>query len=287
MKFAVSNIAWSPAEDSSMYELLSEERLALEIAPTRIFPRGDSGSSGRMEGPYDRIREAADWAKDLYSKYGIRVVSMQSVLNGVKANMFGSKEENRFLRNYLKSAVDFAAAVQCGNLVFGCPLNRRIPDEYPTENAGKAAVSFFGELAVYAAQQGTCISMEANPAAYHTDFINYTAQAFDLVRCVAREAGKEASSAFKVNLDLSTILMNGEDIYELLTEENIALVNHVHFSEPHLRVIRQRREHSEIIRLLEDAGYDRYISLEMRMPEDPKELRESVEYIKSLQQIRS
>ena len=282
MKFAVSNIAWSPDEDISMYEKLCDLRLGLEIAPTRIIPWDDSATLGRMAGPYDRIRDAANWAKNLYTQYGIHVVSMQSILNGVKANMFGRGEERRFLLNYLKSAVDFAAAIQCRNLVFGCPLNRRIPANYPLEEAGKVAIDFFSEIAMYAAQQGTCIAIEANPVTYNTNFINYTSQAFDLVRCIQREVGKNASRAFKVNLDLGAILTNGENIYELLTEDNIPLINHVHFSEPNLRVLRKRREQTEIIRLLDDAGYDRYVSLEMRMPEDPKELSEAIDYLKSL-----
>ena len=283
MKFSVSNIAWSPDEDESMYEFLGERRLALEIAPTRIFPWDDSNTLGRMAGPYDRIRDASNWAKNLYAKYGLNIVSMQSILNGVKANMFGRDAEQRFLVDYMKSAVDFAAAIKCRNLVFGCPLNRRIPDGYDLQNAGKVAIDFFSEIAMYAAQQGTCVSIEANPAIYNTNFINYTAQAFDLVRCIAREVGKNASKAFKVNLDLGTILTNSENIYELLTEDNIPLINHVHFSEPNLRVLRKRKEHREIIRLLEEAEYDRYISLEMRMPENAEELIEAIEYLKSLQ----
>ncbi|MBR2696645.1 MAG: sugar phosphate isomerase/epimerase [Parasporobacterium sp.] len=283
MKFAVSNIAWSPDEDTSMYEYLCEQRLALEIAPTRIIPWDDSNTLGRMAGPYDRIRDAANWAKNLYAKYGLNVVSMQSILNGVKANMYGKQEERRFLTDYMKSAIDFAAAVKCRNLVFGCPLNRRIPDGFPLPEAGKVAIDFFSEVAMYAAQQGTCVSIEANPAIYNTNFINYTSQAFDLVRCIAREVGRNASKAFRVNFDVGTVITNGENIFELLTDDNIALINHVHFSEPNLRVIRQRKEHFDIIRLLEEAGYDRYISLEMRMPEQQSELIEAIEYIKKMQ----
>ena len=282
MKFAVSNIAWSPDEDLIMYEKLCDLRLGLEIAPTRIIPWDASSTLGRMAGPYDRIREAANWAKNLYTQYGISIVSMQSILNGVKANIFGRPEERRFLLNYLKSAVDFAAAIQCRNLVFGCPLNRCIPDDYPLEEAGKVAIDFFSEITMYAAQQGPTIAIEANPVTYNTNFINYTSQAFDLVRCIAREVGKNASRGLKVNLDLGAILTNGENIYELLTDENIPLINHVHFSEPNLRVIRERKEHTEVIRLLDDAGYDRYISLEMRMPENPRELDEAIDYLRSL-----
>lgn len=283
MKLAVSNIAWSPEEDNGMYEFLSDLRFALEIAPTRIIPWDDSTTLGRMAGPYDRIRDAANWAKNLYDKYGIHVVSMQSILNGVKANMYGKQEERRFLIDYMKSAIDFAAAVKCRNLVFGCPLNRRIPDDFPLEDAGKVAIDFFSEIAMYAAQQGTCVAIEANPTIYNTNFINYTSQAFDLVHCIAREVGRNASKAFKVNLDMGTILTNGENIYELLTEDNIALINHVHFSEPNLRTLRQRPEHFEVIRLLEEAGYDRYVSLEMRMPERPEELLDAIDYLKTLQ----
>lgn len=282
MKFSVSNIAWSPDEDPGMYELLNEKRFALEIAPTRIIPWEDSDTLGRMAGPYDRIRDAANWSKDLYAQYGLNVVSMQSILNGVKANIYGKEEERRFLVEYMKKAVDFAAAIKCRNLVFGCPLNRRIPDGFPLPEAGKVAIDFFSEITMYAAQQGTCISIEANPAIYNTNFINYTSQAFDLVRCIAREVGRNAARAFKVNFDMGTVLTNGENIYDLLTEDNIELINHVHFSEPNLRVIRDRKEHREVIRLLEEAGYDHYISLEMRMPEKQKELFEAIEYLDSL-----
>lgn len=283
MKFAVSNIAWSPDEDMTMYQVLGEKRLALEIAPTRIIPWEDSDTLGRMAGPYDHIRDAANWAKNLYAKYGLNIVSMQSILNGVKANMFGKEEERKFLMEYLKSAIDFASAIRCPNLVFGCPLNRRIPDGYILSEAGKISIDFFSEVAMYAAQQGTCVSIEPNPAIYNTNFINYTAQAFDLVRCIAREVGKNASRAFKVNFDLGTVFTNSENIYEILTEDNIALINHVHFSEPNLRVLKKRKEHFEVIRLLEEAGYNRYISLEMRMPERPEELTEAIEYLELLQ----
>ena len=68
--------------------------------------------------------DAANWAKNLYAKYGLNVVSMQSILNGVKANMFGKADEQRFLIDYMKSAIDFAAAVKCRNLVFFNLLRR-------------------------------------------------------------------------------------------------------------------------------------------------------------------
>lgn len=282
MKYAISNIAWSPEEDERMYSYLSERRMGLEIAPTRIFPWTQSETLGRMTGPYDKSREAAAWAQNLYNYYGIKTVSMQSILNGIKANMFGPDKENRALIQYMKKAIDFAAAIKCPNLVFGCPLNRNIPDGYSLQKAGVVALDFFSELTMYAAQRGICLAIEANPTLYSTNFINYTSQAFDLVKCIAKEVGRNASKSFKVNLDLGTIIQNGESIYELLTENNIPLVSHVHYSEPNLKMLRQRNDHKEILRILEEGGYENYISIEMRMPERSRDVLTVIEYLRSL-----
>ena len=182
----------------------------------------------------------------------------------------------------MKKAIDFAVALKCKNIVFGCPKNRNIPDGYDLALAGKVSVNFFSELTMYAAQRGTCIAIEANPSIYNTNFINYTSQAFELVRYIGKEVGKNASKAFKVNLDLGAILANGENIYELLTEKNIPLINHVHYSEPNLKMLRQREEHREIKRILDENGYENYISIEMRMPERSRDVLTAVEYLRSL-----
>ncbi len=282
MKYAISNIAWSPEEDERMYDYLSERRMGLEIAPTRIFPWERSETLGRMTGPYDKAREAGAWAKDLYNYYGIKTVSMQSILNGVKANIFGSEKENRALVQYMKKAIDFAAAIKCPNLVFGCPLNRNIPDGYSLQKAATVSIDFFSEITMYAAQRGVCLGIEANPTIYSTNFVNYTSQAFDLVKCIGREVGKNASKAIKVNFDLGAVLTNGESIYELLTEKNVPLISHVHYSEKELKMLRRRNEHKEIIRLLEEGGYENYISIEMRMPERSKDVLTVIEYLRSL-----
>lgn len=282
MKYAISNIAWSPEEDEMMYNFLSEKRVALEIAPTRIYPWERSESLGRTAGPYDHAIEAQEWARDMYNYYGIKIVSVQSILNGIQANIFGGDKENRGLIKYMKKAIDFTFALKCKNMVFGCPLNRNIPDNYDLPKAGQVASAFFSELTMYAAQRGVCIAIEANPENYNTNFINFTAQAFDLVRFISKEVGKNAAQFFKVNLDLGTIITNGENIYELLNEKTVPLINHVHYSEPNLTMLREREEHREIKRILEENGYDNYISVEMRMPDRTKDVLTAVEYLRSL-----
>ena len=72
------------------------------------------------------------------------------------------------------------------------------------------------------------------------------------------------------------------DVKELLTEKNIPLINHVHYSEPNLKMLRQREEHREIKRILDENGYENYISIEMRMPERSRDVLTAVEYLRSL-----
>lgn len=95
--------------------------------------------------------------------------------------------------DYTKKAIDFAAAIGCKNLVFGCPRNRSLPagaDE-------SVAVAFFKELGEYAYSKGTAIGMEANPPIYNTNYINDTKSALELIEQVD-------SKGFKLNLDVGT-----------------------------------------------------------------------------------
>jgi len=186
MKLAISNIAWKTENDVEMYAFLQEMGIqGLEIAPTRIFP----------EKPYERTVEGIEWAKDLKEQYGFEIPSIQSIWFGRNEKIFGNVKEREELLVYTEKAIDFAAAVGCKNLVFGCPRNRSFEGEYPKE----IAEAFFRELGDYAYSKGTVLAMEANPVIYNTNFINETAQAFELVKNVD-------SPGFLVNVDLGTML---------------------------------------------------------------------------------
>ena len=108
----------------------------LEIAPTRIFP----------EAPYERLEEAGNWAAALQEQHGFVVPSMQSIWFGRQEKLFGTAEERRILLEYTKKAVDFAEAVGCRNLVFGCPRNRAVPEGATADGA----VSLFRGAREYA-----------------------------------------------------------------------------------------------------------------------------------------
>lgn len=258
MKLSVSNIGWQADEDNVVYEWMKKYGYSgLEIAPTRIFP----------EAPYERLEEAKAWADALRREYGFVVPSMQSIWFGRQEKLFGSAEERQILLEYTRKAVDFAEAVGCRNLVFGCPRNRTVPEGGSAEDA----VSFFREAGEYAAAHGTVIGMEANPPIYHTNYINDTPSAIQLIEEVSSEG-------FLLNLDVGTMLWNEEAVEELTGK--VHLINHVHISEPNLAPVISRDFHRRLRRLLEAEGYQGYVSIEMGRTAEPVLVEETLQYIR-------
>lgn len=257
MKTAVSNIAWSSENDAYVYDLMQKyDYCGLEIAPTRIIP----------ERPYDNISAASEWNKKLKDRYGFEIPSMQSIWFGRRENIFGSPEERDILIDYTKKAIDFAAALGCRNLVFGCPRNRNIP--YGSDDS--TAVEFFRSIGEYALSKGTVIGMEANPPIYNTNYINDTASALELIERVD-------CKGFLLNLDMGTMIHNDEPIN--IIKGRIGLINHVHISEPGLKPIEKRSIHKELFRLLRSESYDRYVSIEMGNNASLSELEGIMKYV--------
>ena len=174
------------------------------------------------------------------------------------------------MSQYTKQAIDFAEAVGCHNLVFGCPRNRYIPDGMSTGSAKSIALVFFHHLGEYATKHHTVIGMEANPPIYNTNFINSTLDALELVKEVD-------SNGFKLNLDIGTMVQNKEDVS--IIDKNVCMINHVHISEPYLKSIKRRNIHKKIITLLQNYRYKGFISIEMGRTENIKNIKYAIKYI--------
>lgn len=260
MNLSISNIAWANEDDNQIYAFLKEQGFSgIEIAPTRIF----------QEAPYNDLEKARNFAITIKQNYGLIISSMQSIWYGKSEKIFSSKEERQVLVDYTKKATDFANIIDCRNLVFGCPKNRVSENE----NDMNIAISFFRELGEYAKLKNTVLSIEPNPTIYNTNFINYTSQAFEIVKAVK-------SDGFKVNIDLGTIIYNKEDLK--IIEDNIELVNHVHISEPNLALIEKREFHCELANILRQANYEKFVSIEMGKCENLDEVKETIKYIKEV-----
>lgn len=241
MKLAASNLGWAKEDDSRVYALL--QRLGyegLEIAPTRLWP----------EAPYEKLEEAAAFAAKIKADYGLTIPSMQSLWFGQSGSIFNGKEAAR-LADYTEKAYDFASAVGCPSLVFGCPRQRNVPEG----RAAGEADGFFADLGERAAAKGVKLAMEANPPIYNTNYLNTTPQAAALV-------SRLQSPGLSVNLDIGTMVENGESVGEL--ETILPLVSHIHISEPGLAVPVRRPLHKELADLLRKKNYQGFVSLEMK-----------------------
>lgn len=259
MKLAISNIAWSAEQDEMMYEKMAELGFTgLEIAPTRIFP----------EQPYDHLEEAARWREELHRRYGFEIPSMQSIWYGRKESIFGTSEEREALRVYTYRAINFSATIGCRNLVFGCPKNRCVPEGTNPDTA----ISFFREIAEYAVSKNVVIGIEANPPIYHTNYINTTRQALELIE-------KVASPGFRLNLDVGTMLYNQEMVPDL--SGKVRYISHVHMSEPMLAPIEHHKLHCELMKHLSAEKYDGFVSIEMGRDVSEKSIFTIMNYVKN------
>lgn len=260
-KLAISNIAWEKNKDEEIYEYLKQNDVTgLEIAPTRILE----------DRPYEKISQAREYSKQIKRKYNLDIISMQSIWFGKTQNIFENDTNANELLEYTKKAIDFAEAIGCTNLVFGCPKNRNIRDY---DKDYKKAIQFFKEIGEYARNKNTVIAIEPNPTIYNTNFLNYTEEAIQFTKEVNLDS-------IKINYDLGTVIYNEEDIKIL--EENIQYVNHIHISEPNLELIKKRDLHKKLITILEKCNYNKYVSIEMKKNEDIEKVKETIEYIKSI-----
>ncbi|MCL1987582.1 MAG: sugar phosphate isomerase/epimerase [Firmicutes bacterium] len=275
MQLSISNIAWDSPYDEEMYQFISNNGFTgLEIAPTQLF--GDA--------PYDKLTEAKTFVNSL-KRYNLAVCSIQSIWYGLEDRLFSTAAERQNLLKYTKKAVDFAANINCVNIVFGCPKNRKIPNNFfeiadnneNAENPQKTdflaiAQDFFSKIGNYAHKIGCCIAIEPNPPIYNTNFINTTPSAFEFCENLG-------NAGVKVNIDLGTMLYYAENADIL--RGNSYLINHVHFSETLLAVPKKREFHREIFAVLSGVKYINFVSIEMSKT-DLETVKNSVLYLKEV-----
>ena len=257
MKLSISNIAWDDAHDEIIYEYLFKAGFTgIEIAPTRFCTID----------PYYHLEQSISKAKYLIEKYGFSISSMQSIWFGRKEKIFGTQEDRDFLLKYTEKAIDYAEAIGCRNLVFGCPRNRYMDNP----NKLDIAVDFFYKIGEYAKNHEVVVALEPNPVIYNTNFINTTEEALQFIRLIN-------SKGLLVNMDLGTVIWNNENIVDIIKDIN--LLHHIHISEPNLVQIQTRSMHKQLKILLENNKYDKFISIEMAKLDDIDTLKNVIDYV--------
>lgn len=252
----MSNIAWLPAERLAAYAILGEAGVTgLEIAPGVLFHAADD--------PFDPDPATARAAMREVEGAGLTLVSMQSLLFGVTgAALFEGPDARAAFERGMTRAVTLAGRFGIPNLVFGSPVQRRVPEGLAMAEARDQAAAVFRSLGDQAASAGTCITIEANPAAYGTNFCTTLEEAEAFVALVDHPA-------IALILDLGAMHINGS--FAGLPERLPALtprLNHVHVSEPHLAPApADAATLVPVLQGLRGAGYARAVSIEMTRPE--------------------
>lgn len=259
MKLAVSNIAWLPADRAGAYAILTAAGIAgLEIAPGLFF-------DGAADVFVPTEAEAAP-ALEAMQTAGLALVSMQSLLFGVEgAALFEGETGLERLRAGMDRAIALAGRFGIPNLVFGSPRQRNIPEGLDPAAAERLAVDEFRRFGDAAGKAGTKISVEPNPAAYGTNFLNRIAQSEAFVR-------KVDHPAITMIVDVGALHMNGDfDQIEAVAGGARGLVSHVHISEPDLAPSpADPAQAARVMRAMTGAGYDGWFSIEMKTPPEPR-----------------
>lgn len=248
MKLAVSNIAWTAADDDAAYAMLRELGVQhLEIAPTRFWPDLTQVTES----------QARAVSADLAGK-GLTVCAFQALLFGKpELQLFGA-DNGRALIDYTKQVCRIASWMGARALVFGSPKNR-LRGELDEAAALDHACTAFREIGNFASEHGVHLCLEANPRAYGADFMTTVFEAEAVVRAIN-------SPGIRLNFDMGEIIMNDEQIDEALTLA-LPVTEHFHISEPLLEPFDASRAiHRAAAAQLRSLGYNRLISVEMKTP---------------------
>ena len=272
MNFAISNIAWKNHENSQIYELLKEFKIkGLEIAPGILIEE---------DNPYDLNKESLlNIKKSIFNSFDLNIISMQSLLYGTKDLQLFS-DSKPLLKQYMKKAIKFSSYLGVKNLVFGSPKNR-LKKSLTTTEAIKLSSPLFFDLAEYARDMGTTLSIEANAKEYGADFIVNNAEAMQLIKEVNHPN-------FRLNYDSSTIMLNQENYVEFI-HDNCDYINHVHFSTPFLEPVPGDSIDffKDLYNTLNKCSYKNYISIEMKSKSDKNNLKHVYRALQFLNNLQS
>lgn len=253
MKLAVSNIAWSPADRATAYGLMRARGITgLEIAPSLLF--------AEAEIPLHPTDRELALAVEALRAAKLQPISMQSLLFGAPdAELFGTPDRRDLFMETMLGAIALAGSLAIGNIVFGSPRQRNIPEGMSEAEAVTTAIDTFGDLGDAAAAVGTRIGIEANPRRYGTNFLNTIIEASDLVR-------KIGHPAVTLTFDIGAVHVNGEfEHIEAIIEAVAPHIGHVHMSEPDLGPAPASVEAAaRAMSALDRFGYAGWYSVEMK-----------------------
>lgn len=248
LKFAFSNIAWTPHDSPAALALLRARGIAgIEVAPTKVWPDWHGATPGAAAAYRRRLEQA-----------GFAIPAMQAVLFGKpRARLFDAAGEAELI-SHLARVAALAGAFRAKAVVLGAP-RQRDRGSLATEAAYAHAADVFRAIAPVFADHGTCLCIEPNPVQYGCNFVTNAAEGASLVRRVAHPG-------FGLHLDAAGMYLAGERLRDLWDDVG-PLVRHFHVSEPDLGdFVAPKVPHTDNLSMLRERGYAGWCSVEMREP---------------------
>lgn len=264
MRLSISNIAWPYSENEVYLKIVKDLGCsAIEIAPSRIWP----------EPVKSTLSERISFANSV-KKQGLGISALHALLyNRPDLGIFKGKEVESKTIEYLKELCQLAKDIGAKILVFGSP-NCRKKGDIPMDEAFEKAAGFFSKVAHPAADLGVCVCIEPL-GKKEADFINTSNDGLKLVDMVN-------SAGFRLHLDAKAISEEKNDFLGIF-EKTLPYLRHFHINDAGLDEINSTKtvDHAAISKALRAVKYDNYVSIEMRMLEDYRNvIQRSIEYAK-------
>jgi sugar phosphate isomerase/epimerase len=214
-----------------------------------IWPGAPHVGRGEVEAEAERWRSA-----------DLPVVAIQSLLFGHPELALFDPATHPGLVEHLTRMTELSAALGAHVAVFGSPRNR-IKGALSGGEADSRAAEFFGLLEPVLAREGVVLTLEPNAPQYGADYLT----TYD--DCV-RLADLVGSPWIAPQIDTGCLRMVDADIPAAIRTRTPA---HVHVSAPNLGPVPADVDHRAISAELNAAGYDGWVTLEMKRPEEPAE----------------
>jgi len=242
MKFCISNLAWNKSEENNILNLIKKKIRFLEYAPSLLIK--DLSSKKEI------LKVKSVWEKRKISLY-----SMQSILyNTNNSYIFGNNKQRRNFYNEIKKKIILAKILKTKIIVFGSPKNKKIFGK-KKELLDKISFDMFKKISLISQKNKIIFCIEANPKIYGTKYLTRTLDALELAK-------KINNKFFKVNLDLSTVISNNENI-DYLLKNYLPNFGHAQISSPNLiNLLRYKKDIKMFLNKLSKYKYKKVVSIE-------------------------
>jgi sugar phosphate isomerase/epimerase len=264
MKLSVSNIAWEqPALEEHLQLLRDLGCDGVEIAPSCIWKE-----------PVEADRKEVDELKSLVERFGLTIPALHALLfTRPDLYLFGDRADREQTVAYLKQLIRLAGLLSVPVLVYGSPASRRVGDRHYEQCYG-IAVEVFRELGVEARLHDTFFCIEPlGPG--ENDFIRNADEAVRLIADVNE-------SHFGLHLDARAMADARED-YPSVLQRYAGMLKHFHVGDPGLAPPGTAGlDHAPIGSALQSAGYDRFVSIEMKrgFGNSKKVITDAISYVR-------